>query len=181
MSASPTASGTARCPAGSWAPPGAPLDGSFCVFCSPGTYAPAGVSPCLLCPAGTYGSSAGLTSAACSGPCTGCPAGTAFPPSSSSSSSSSFSGALTCGVASSRQLQPSLGLQLWPAAHPQNPQGVDLVVAPLAACAQITASSAACAAAASIVGADGVTRYVVGTTAALNMQPAEQLTCASGG
>jgi hypothetical protein len=84
-------------------------------------------------------------------------------------------------VASSRQLQPSLGLQLWPAAHPQNPQGVDLVVAPLAACAQITASSAACAAAASIVGADGVTRYVVGTTAALNMQPAEQLTCASGG
>ena len=71
----------------------------------------------------------------------------------------------------------SLGLQLWPAMHPQNPQRVDLVVAPLATCQQMT-SAAACAAAASVAGADGVTRYVVGTAAAFNMEADETLTCA---
>ena len=64
-----------------------------------------------------------------------------------------------------RELPASLGLQLWPAAHPQNPQRADLVVAPLATCQQMT-SAAACAAAASVAGADGVTRYVVGTATA---------------
>ena len=70
----------------------------------------------------------------------------------------------------------SLDLQLWPAAHPANPQHEDLIVAPLAQCQQIT-SAAACAAAAAVDGADGVTRYVVGTAAAFNMEADETLTC----
>jgi hypothetical protein len=71
----------------------------------------------------------------------------------------------------------ALGLQIWPAANPANARGVDLLVAPLALCQQMT-SSAACNAAASVVGADGTTRFVVGTAAAFNVEPAESLTCA---
>ena len=166
ISASATVSSPPRCPAGSFAPPGAPQDGSYCIWCSPGTYAPLGVSPCLLCPAGTYGDKAGLTSAACSGPCPGCAAGSTAPSSTS----------LSCVAADARAVPASLGLQLWPAAHPSNPQRVDLVVAPLAQCQQMT-SNAACAAAATVAGADGVTRYVVGTAAAFNMEADETLTC----
>ncbi len=121
-SAYPTVSSIAICPAGSWRPPGTPSDiKNFCVFCSPGTYAPLGVSPCLLCPSGTFGNRAGLTTAACSGPCASaasCPAGTAFPPPAEIATS------LTCSVPSSRALQPSLGLQLWPAAGLGNPRAV---------------------------------------------------------
>ena len=72
----------------------------------------------------------------------------------------------------------ALGLLLWPATHPANPQRADLVVAPLAQCQQMT-SAAACAAAATVAGADGVTRYVVGTAAAYNMEADEPLTCSS--
>jgi ADP-ribosylglycohydrolase len=72
----------------------------------------------------------------------------------------------------------SYGLQIWPAAHPSNPQHVDLVIAPSAQCAQLT-SAGACAAAASIAGADGVTRFVVGTAAAFHMEAGETLTCAA--
>jgi hypothetical protein len=72
----------------------------------------------------------------------------------------------------------SLGLLIMPAAHPSNSQRVDLVVAPLALCQQMT-SAAACAAAVSVVGTDGITRYGVGTTTALNFEHAESLTCAS--
>ena len=60
--------------------------------------------------------------------------------------------------------------------HPSNPQHVDLIIAPLAMCQQLT-SSTACAAAASIMGMDGVLRLVVGTAAALNLKAAEALTC----
>ena len=42
-------------------------------------------------------------------------------------------------------------------------------------------SAAACGAAASVVGADGATRYVVGTAAAFNVEPAELLTCGGAG
>jgi hypothetical protein len=70
----------------------------------------------------------------------------------------------------------SLGLQLWPAAHPANPQRVDLIVAPLAQC-QLMTSSAACATAAAIAGTDGVLRYAVGTAAAFNMVADEALVC----
>ena len=72
----------------------------------------------------------------------------------------------------------ALGLQLWPAMHPQNPPRVALVVAPLAQCQQMT-SSAACAAAATVVGADGATRYVVGTAAAFTMEADETLSCSA--
>ena len=90
----------------------------------------------------------------------------------------SSASSLSCIAAVERAVPASLGLQLWPAAHPLNPQRVDLVVAPLATCQQMT-SSAACAAAASIAGADGVTRYVVGAAAAFNMEADESLACAS--
>ena len=138
--------------------------GAVCSPCAPGTYSLAGAQVCALCPAGVFGGAAGLTSAACSGACVGCPAGTAYPPS------------LSCAAADARAVPASLGLQLWPAMHPQNPQRVDLVVAPLAQCQQMT-SVAACAAAATVAGADGVTRYVVGTAAAFNMEADETLTC----
>ena len=38
--------------------------------CPQGFYSPGGSGPCMLCPAGVYGSSMGLNSAACSGVCT---------------------------------------------------------------------------------------------------------------
>ena len=71
---------------------------------------------------------------------------------------------------------------MWPAAAPENPRGVDLLVAPLAICQQLAGgeagSSATCGSAASVTGADGVTRFVVGTLAQFNMQPAETMRCA---
>jgi hypothetical protein len=98
-----------------------------------------------------------------------CPTGTAYPPPAS---------ALSCASTGARAAPSSLGLLLWPAAHPANAQQVDLVVAPLAACQQLTSPSA-CAAAATIAGADGVTRYVIGTAAALHFVPAESLACSA--
>lgn len=71
----------------------------------------------------------------------------------------------------------ALGLQIWPAAASGNPRGVDLVVAPLALCQQMT-SAAACAAATTVAGADGAARYVVGTAAALKLEPSETMSCA---
>ena len=129
---------------------------STCMPCCPGTYSLGGAIACALCPAGTYGSSAGLTTAACSGACENCPAGTAYPLSISTVS------------ADARAVPASLGLKLWPATHPLNPLHVDLVVAPLALCQEMT-SIAACEAAATFESADGILRFVVGTAAAFNM------------
>jgi hypothetical protein len=156
------------CAAGSF-----PLSTGVCAPCYPGTFSLAGAAACSLCPAGTWGASAGLASAACSGACASaaaCPAGTAFSPAALAPS------ALSCVAADARAVPASLGLQLWPAAHPSNPQRADLVVAPLATCQQMT-SVAACAAASTVVGADGAIRYVVGTAAALTMEADETLTC----
>ena len=154
------------CPAGKWSSRGA----STCVPCPPGTYSQAGASSCTLCPAGTYGAAAGLTSAACSGACSACSEGSMFPPLASS---------LSCTAGgSARAAPPSLSLLLWPAAHPQNAAHVDVIVAPLEKCQQLT-SAAACSAAASIAGADGVVRYVIGTAAALHLEAAEPLECAA--
>jgi hypothetical protein len=59
---------------------------------------------------------------------------------------------------------------------------VDLVVAPAAVCAQLTPGGACTTAAANqVVGADGVTRFVVGTAAAFHMEGSETLTCAAAG
>ena len=87
---------------------------------------------------------------------------------------------LSCSAGAARAVPSSLGLQIWPAANAANLRGVDLLVAPLALCRQMT-SAAACGAAASVVGADGATRYVVGTAAAFNVEPAESLTCGGAG
>ena len=162
----------AVCAAGTAAQPGA----ATCSLCSPGTYSLSGTSSCLPCPAGTYGSSAGLATAACSGACATCAAGSTGP------SFSPPSAPLACSPAGSRAIPDAFGLQIWPAAHPANARRVDLLVAPLALCQQMRGASAAdCAAAgASVVGADGATRYVVGTAAELNVEPAESMTCAAG-
>ena len=165
MPSSPTCT---RCAAGSWSAAGF----SACVLCAPGTFSLAGASACTPCPAGTYGGASGLNSSTCSGTCASsvtCPTGTAYPPPAS---------ALSCASTGARAAPSSLGLLLWPAAHPANAQQVDLVVAPLAACQQLTSPSA-CAAAATIAGADGVTRYVIGTAAALHFVPAESLACSA--
>jgi sugar lactone lactonase YvrE len=168
-----TAPSCTPCAAGTSSAVGA----AACSPCSPGTYSLAGAAACSLCPAGTFGSSAGLASSACSGACAYCNAGSTAGPASSSSSSSS-SAPLTCASSGARAAPASLSLLLWPAAHPANAQQVDLVVAPLAACQQLTSPSA-CAAAASVTAADGVTRYVIGTAAALHFEAAEALACSA--
>jgi hypothetical protein len=151
------------CAAGSFS--GAGL--SACAPCYPGTYSLAGASSCSLCPAGTFGDRAGLATDACAGACATCVAG----------STTALHAPLTCSAGSARGVPSSLGLQIWPAANAANLRGVDLLVAPLALCRQMT-SAAACAAADSVVGGDGATRFVVGTAAAFNVEPAEALTCA---
>jgi hypothetical protein len=153
------------CAAGSTSVAGA----AACTPCYPGTYSLAGAASCTLCPSGTYGGAAGLSSAACSGFCNACPPGSVFPPLASS---------MSCASNGARSVPAPLGLLLWPGAHPANAAKVDVIVAPLAQCAQLS-SSAACAAAASIAGADGIVRYVVGTAAALHLEAAEQLSCAA--
>ena len=57
---------------------------------------------------------------------------------------------------------------LWPAANPSNPLHVDLVIAPLATCQQLGGTCSTLASN-TVVGADGITRYIVGTAAALNI------------
>jgi hypothetical protein len=151
------------CAAGSTSVAGA----AACTPCYPGTYSLAGAASCTLCPSGTYGGAAGLSSAACSGFCNACPPGSVFPPLASS---------MSCASNGARSVPAPLGLLLWPGAHPANAAKVDVIVAPLAQCAQLS-SSAACAAAASIAGADGIVRYVVGTAAALHLEAAEELAC----
>ena len=123
-------------------------------------------SSAIACPAGTFGDRAGLTTDACSGACATCVAG----------STTALHAPLTCSAGAARAVPSSLGLQIWPAANAANLRGVDLLVAPLTLCQQMT-SAAACAAADFVAGADGVTRYVVGTAAAFNVEPAEALTC----
>ena len=161
----------APCAAGSWSGPGSPS----CILCSPGTYSSAGASSCTPCPAGTYGSSAGLTSSACTGPCAStaaCPLGTAYPP-----PAVPVTG-LSCASSAARAVPSSLGVLLWPAANPSNPQRVDLVIAPLATCQQLGGTCSTLTSN-TVVGADGVTRYIVGTAAALNIEAAESLACSA--
>ena len=71
----------------------------------------------------------------------------------------------------------SLGLQVWPAANPQNPQSIDLVIAPLALCQQMTATD--CSEAVSHVSADGIARYVVGTAASMHVEAGDLLSCSA--
>jgi len=157
------------CPAGTWAGPALFPGATSCAICPPGTYSLEGASFCTACPAGTFGASAGLTTSACSGQCPSpaqCKSGTAFP------------NTLACSSGDSRAVPVTLGLQIWPAAHPQNAVQVDLVVAPSALCTQML-SATACSAAASIVGSDGIVRYVVGTAAGLNMESSKLMVCGS--
>ena len=150
------------CPAGTFSPSAA----AACSPCPPGTYSLAGVPACLLCPAGTYGASAGLKTNACSGLCASCGEGSAsLPPTPQ-----------MCTAAGSRAVPTSLGVFVWPASNPSNPQQVDLIIAPLALCLQL-GGSCSTVATNTVVGADGVTRYIVGTAAALNLEAAEELTC----
>lgn len=151
------------CAAGSWALSGS----SNCVLCSPGTYSLAGAATCAPCPAGTYGGSAGLASAACSGPCPGCPSGMAFPP---------LSTQVICASSGARSPPASFGLQMWPAAHPTNPQGADLIIATLSVCQQL-GGTCSTAPANTLVGEDGATRYIVGTAAAMHLEADEVLAC----
>jgi hypothetical protein len=152
------------CPAGS-----VPSGAGVCAPCAPGTFATAGAASCSLCPAGTFGGSAGLMNSTCSGVCEACAAGSVFPP---------LANAISCASSGARAAPASLGLLLWPAAHPANSLHLDLIIAPLIACRQLI-SEEACASAMSVVGADGMLRYVLGTAAALHLEAAEPLTCAA--
>ena len=70
--ATATPSGRVRCTAGFHSSSGF----EPCIPCSPGTYSEATMQQtCKLCPAGTFGSSAGLATSACSGACASCAAG----------------------------------------------------------------------------------------------------------
>jgi sugar lactone lactonase YvrE len=157
-----------QCPAGTFSQQGA----ISCTFCSPGTYSLSGSSFCSLCPAGTYGNRAGLTSNICSGQCStpaDCPTGTAYPPSSSST--------LSCATNTARALPTDLNMRLWPAAHPLNTDRVDKIVAPEETCKTML-SLQTCVGRTSVV-INGVTRYVIGTAAELNMEASEQIICES--
>jgi len=159
---------TAICAAGSFALPGAVT----CAPCCAGTYSLAGAAACTLCPAGTFGDRAGLTSAACSGACAACPAGSTRPDPGAGPTTT------TCSAAGARAIPPDLGLQILPAAHPRNPRRVDLVIAPLAVCADLSPGGAcATSPANAFVGPDGVTRFVVDSAAALHMSAGEMLAC----
>lgn len=69
-------------------------------------------------------------------------------------------------------------MQIWPAAHPLNPQALDLVLAPAALCAQMTPGGTCTTSPFNqLVGSDGINRFVVGTAAALNMEPSSSLQC----
>jgi hypothetical protein len=144
------------------------LDGSWtCDYCPPGTFSLANATSCSLCPAGSYGNRAGLTSALCSGSCPNavdCPAGTAYPPTIS----------LSCASGDARAVPASLSMHLLPAAHPSNNQNVDLIFAPADLCASQVGQS--CIGRTS-VSVGGVILYVVGTAVDLHMEPAEELTC----
>jgi hypothetical protein len=87
----------------------------------------------------------------------------------------------SCSPADSRSIPSSLGLLLWPAAHPQNPQAVDLLIAPADVCAQLTPGGVCTTAAYNqLVGVDGVTRFVVGTADSFKVEASETLMCAAG-
>lgn len=168
---SPATPACVTCSAGSWSGPGSPS----CILCSPGTYSPAGALSCLPCPAGTYGSSAGLASSACSGTCvstTACPLGTAYPPPASPIKD------LSCASSGKRAAPASLGLLLWPAAHPTNPQHVDLVITTLDKCQQLGGTCSTLASN-TVAGADGATLHIVGTAAALHLEAAEAISCSA--
>ena len=158
------------CAAGSFAPQGT----TACMPCPPGTYSLVGAASCSLCPAGTFGDHAGLTSNVCSGTCSSCTAG-----STSSSALNTAISSMTCSTANSRAVPSSYGLQIWPAAHPANPQRVDLVIAPATMCAQMSPGGVCTTLAVNqITGSDGITRFVVGTAAAFHMEASETLECA---
>ena len=152
------------CAAGTFSSAGS----SSCSPCPPGTFSLAGASSCSLCPAGTYGDRAGLATSDCSGACATCAAGSAAP------------AAQLCAPSNKRAIPSNLGLQIWPASHPQNPQAVDLVIAPSTLCATLSPDGVCTTASQNqIVGADGVTRYVVGTAAAFHMEAGSSLTCSA--
>jgi hypothetical protein len=71
----------------------------------------------------------------------------------------------------------SLNLALWPAAG--NPQGVDLVVAPLATCQQLRATSSPSCDDALSTTVSGVAMFSVGTLASFNLEAAETVSCSS--
>jgi hypothetical protein len=83
-----------------------------------------------------------------------------------------------CSSDGSRALPTNLGMRLWPAAHPQNPQHVDLIVAPEAVC-RAYRNLESCNTIPSIVMGDNVIRYLIGTASDLHMEPAEDLSCSA--
>jgi len=161
--------GCTICPAGTWGQSGM----MACVLCSPGTYSLAGSATCRPCPAGTYGSAAGLATDACSGTCS--PASSCPPGTSSLPPTPPVTG-LSCISSGTRAAPAKLNLLLWPAAHPANSRGVDLVAATLGVCQQL-GGTCSTSAADTVAGADGALRYIVGTAAALHLEAAEPLAC----
>ena len=101
-----------------------------------------------------------------------CPLGTAYP------LPAVLVRDLSCAASGARAVPSSLGVLVWPAANPSNPQHVDLIIAPLALCQQLGGTCSTLASN-TVVGADSVTRYIVGTAAALNLEAAEALTCST--
>jgi hypothetical protein len=155
-----SSNGCTLCPAGTWSSRGS----EFCSPCPPGTYSLSGAGSCSLCPTGTFGSRAGLQSETCSGVCIGCPSGSTIAPSS----------ALTCVSDDARAISSSLGMLLWPAAHPNNPHDVDLIIAPADVCANQVGF---CCEGREHITINNIQRFVIGTASELHMEEAEVLTC----
>jgi hypothetical protein len=164
----PTSSGRVMCTPGSFSYSGF----EPCTPCYPGTFSSTrNAQKCSLCPHGTFGNRAGLSSSDCSGTCAvsnACPAGTSSPHESTS---------LSCTSNTARSLPSGLGLRLLPAAHQTNNEKIDLIVAPEETC-KMMLSVQSCLGRQSVV-IDETTRYVIGTAAELNMEPEEELVCSS--
>ncbi len=164
---SSTVPSCAPCTPGYWSPQGS----AFCTPCPPGTFSLAGSSKCSLCPAGTYGDRAGLQTDACSGTCTSCAAG----------SSVSMSSPIACTAMSRNSIPSDVGLLFVPAAMTGNRAHVDVIAATESMCntmASIKQGGATCDKNVDTFINRGATYYVIGTAEAMNMEPAETLTCA---
>ena len=94
------------------------------------------------------------------------------------SSPTTSTSTLTCSVQNAQVIPSTFGLLVWPALDPLNPQGVDLIIAPLAVCTEMAAGGVCNTSAVNaVVDSDGVTRYVVGTASGLRMRATAPLAC----
>ena len=174
-----------KCPAGSSSETGSSscspctggktsILGGLCYSCAPGTFSflaedsPTS-SACFPCAEGYFAPHRGSSF------CIPCASGFWSTMGASHCTEIKVSSKFTCS-SSTRAVPSSLGLMLLPAAHPQNPQKVDLILAPLVTCQQL-GGSCSILSLNSVEGGDQVLWYTVGSASSLNFEAAEAISC----